>query len=120
MTPWLLTTRWIFNRRMGMVKQYEVPLISFEKTIGRDIKKTRPAVVISPNEMNGTIGTALIVPMTTRSPPYTSRIPVRSSRKDGRIMLDRIRCANTRRLVQKLGRIHRHIILGPHGYRIPQ
>ena len=62
---------------MGVViNQYDVFLINLDPTIGHEIKKTRPCLVISPNEMNHTIRTVIIAPMTTKSRAYPTRIPV--------------------------------------------
>ena len=59
------------------MKQYEIFLIALDPTIGHEIKKTRPCVVISPNEMNDYIGTVIIAPMTTKSHDYPSRISIK-------------------------------------------
>lgn len=88
-----------------MVKQYEVHLVSLDPTVGHEVKKTRPAVIISPDEMNDTIGTVLIAPMTTVSHSYPSRAAVKFAGKNGWVMLDQIRCVDKNRLVQKLGKI---------------
>ena len=88
-----------------MVKQYEVHLVALDPTLGHEVKKTRPALIISPDEMNSTIATVLIAPMTTRSHPYPTRVPVRFANKNGWIMLDQIRCIDKQRLVAKLGKI---------------
>jgi mRNA interferase MazF len=85
------------------MKQYEIFLIALDPTIGHEIKKTRPCVVISPNEMNDYIGTVIIAPMTTKSHDYPSRISIKFMKKEGWIMLDQIRCIDKSRLVKKLG-----------------
>jgi mRNA interferase MazF len=85
------------------MKQYEIYLIALDPTIGHEIKKTRPCVVISPNEMNDYIGTVIIAPMTTKSHDYPSRISIKFMKKEGWIMLDQIRCIDKSRLVKKLG-----------------
>ena len=91
---------------MGMVaNQYEVYLINLDPTIGHEIKKTRPCLVISPDEMNHNIATVIIAPMTTKSHPYPTRIPVRFEGKDGWIVLDQIRTVDKVRLVKNLGKI---------------
>jgi mRNA interferase MazF len=87
------------------MKQYEVFLIALDPTIGHEIKKTRPGLIISPNEMNDNIGTVIIAPMTTKSHNYPSRIAIKFLKKDGWIMLDQIRCVDKSRLVKKLGSI---------------
>ena len=91
---------------MGMViQQYEVYLINIDPTIGHEIQKTRPCLVISPEEMNNNIRTVIIAPMTTKSHAYPTRIPVRFNKKSGWIVLDQIRTVDKSRLVKKLGKI---------------
>ena len=91
---------------MGMViKQYEVYLINLDPTIGHEIQKTRPCLVLSPDEITDNIRTVIIAPMTTKSHVYPTRIPVRFDKKSGWIVLDQIRTVDKARLVKKLGRI---------------
>lgn len=91
---------------MGMViTQYEVYLINLDPTIGHEIQKTRPCLVISPDEMNNNIRTVIIAPMTTKTHEYPTRIPVRFDKKSGWIVLDQIRTVDKSRLVKRLGRI---------------
>ena len=91
---------------MGMViQQYEVYLINLDPTIGHVIQKTRPCLVVSPEEMNNNIRTVIIAPMTTKSHAYPTRIPVRFNKKSGWIVLDQIRTVDKARLVKKLGKI---------------
>ena len=91
---------------MGMViKQYEVYLINLDPTIGHEIQKTRPCLVLSPDEMNDNIRTVIIAPMTTKSHVYPTRIPVRFDKKSGWIVLDQIRTVDKARLIRRLGRI---------------
>jgi mRNA interferase MazF len=91
---------------MGMVvAQFEVFLVALDPTIGSEIQKTRPCLVISPNEMNQHLATAIVAPMTTKGKPYPSRIPIRFQGKDGLIVLDQIRTVDKTRLVKKLGSI---------------
>lgn len=91
---------------MGVViNQYDVFLINLDPTIGHEIKKTRPCLVISPNEMNHTIRTVIIAPMTTKSRGYPTRIPVQLEGKTGWIVLDQIRTVDSLRLIKKLGSI---------------
>ena len=92
---------------MGMViKQYDVFLVSLDPTIGHEIKKSRPCVVISPDEMNKYISTVIIAPMTSQSHEYPTRIRVRFKGKSGWIVLDQLRTVDKRRLVKKLGKIN--------------
>ena len=91
---------------MGMVvKRFDVFLVNLDPTVGREIKKTRPCVVISPNEMNRYIATVIIAPMTTRGQQYPTRIACQFQGKNGQIVLDQIRTVDKNRLVKKLGRI---------------
>lgn len=71
-----------------VIKQYDVFLISLEPTIGHEIKKTRPCVVISPDEMNQHISTVIIAPLTSKSRGYPTRVSVNVQGKDGWIVLD--------------------------------
>jgi mRNA interferase MazF len=93
------------------MKQYEIYLIALDPTIGHEVKKTRPCVIISPNEMNDHIGTVIIAPMTTKSHDYPSRISIKFMRKNGWIMIDQIRCIDKSRLVKKIGVIDNSEIL---------
>jgi len=91
---------------MGMViNQYEVFLIDLDPTKGHEIQKTRPCLIISPNEMNHTINTVIIAPMTTKSHDFPSRVQIEFNKKIGWIMLDQIRTIDKLRLVKKLGKI---------------
>ncbi len=90
--------------------QYEVFLINLDPTIGHEIQKTRPCLVISPDEMNENINTVIIAPMTTRSHEYPTRINVKFLGKNGWIVLDQIRTVDKRRLVKRLGKIDKIVI----------
>lgn len=91
---------------MGVViNQYNVFLVNLDPTIGHEIKKTRPCLVISPDEMNHTIDTVIIAPMTTKSHAYPTRVPVKFDGKKGWIVLDQIRTVDGLRLVRHLGKI---------------
>jgi len=87
------------------MEQYSICLVNLEPTIGHEIKKTRPCVVISPDEMNQNISTIIIAPMTTKSHIYPTRIPLTFQRKKGWIVLDQIRAIEKRRVIKKLGKI---------------
>jgi len=91
-----------------MVKRFEVYLVSLNPTVGREIRKTRPCLIVSPDEMNRHIGTVIVAPMTTRGRPYPSRVRCRFQGKDGQIVLDQLRSVDRRRLTRKLGRIDHH------------
>ncbi|MFH1762258.1 MAG: type II toxin-antitoxin system PemK/MazF family toxin, partial [bacterium] len=76
-------------------------------TVGHEIKKSRPCVVISPDEMNKHISTVIIAPMTTNSHEYPSRIPVYFQKINGFIILDQIRTIDKQRIIRKLGQIQK-------------
>ncbi|MGB0564461.1 MAG: type II toxin-antitoxin system PemK/MazF family toxin [Spirulinaceae cyanobacterium] len=91
---------------MGMVIQrFDVFLVNLDPTIGREIKKTRPCLVISPDEMNQNIGTVIIAPMTTKGRTYPTRVLCKFQGKAGQIVLDQIRTIDKIRLIKKLGQI---------------
>lgn len=87
------------------VKRFDVYLVNLDPTIGKEIKKTRPCLVISPDEMNRFIATVIVAPMTTRGQRYPTRVPCDFHRKKGQIVLDQLRTVDKARLVRKLGRI---------------
>ena len=88
-----------------VVKRFDVYLVNLDPTVGSEIQKTRPCVIISPDEMNRYIATVITAPMTTQGRPYPTRVPVRFRGKDGQIVLDQIRTVDKTRLVRKLGRV---------------
>lgn len=90
------------------MKRFDVYLVNLDPTIGKEIKKTRPALIISPDEMNTNISTIIIAPMTTKGRPYPSRVFCKFQGKDGQIILDQIRTVDKTRLVKKLGRIDKN------------
>jgi len=85
--------------------RFEVYLVRLDPTEGREIRKTRPCVIISPDEMNRHIGTLIVAPMTTKGLPYPTRVTVRFQKKSGQIVLDQMRTVDKNRLVKRLGRI---------------
>jgi len=90
-----------------VVKRFEVYLINLDPTIESEIKKTRPCVVVSPDEMNLYIKTVIIAPMTTKEKPYPTRVGCQLQGKEGQIVLDQIRTVDKLRLVKKIGQIDR-------------
>jgi mRNA interferase MazF len=92
------------------MNQYDVFLISLDPTIGHEIKKVRPCVIISPDEMNRYIQTVIIAPMTSQSHAYPSRIPTRFQARNGWIVLDQIRSVDKRRMIRRLGRLNQKTI----------
>jgi mRNA interferase MazF len=87
------------------INRFEVYLINLDPTVGSEIKKTRPCLVVSPDEINHSIRTVIVVPLTTKGQSYPTRVPCRFKGKDGQVVLDQIRAVDRSRLVKKLGRI---------------
>jgi mRNA interferase MazF len=83
----------------------EVWLVSLDPTHGAEIQKTRPCLVVSPDEMNRYLQTVIIVPMTTTMRPYPTRVPLRFQGKSGQAALDQLRAVDRQRLVRKLGTV---------------
>ncbi len=90
-----------------VVQRFDIYLIALDPTRGREIRKTRPCVVISPDEMNRHIGTVIVAPMTTQGQDYPTRVPMTFRRKKGQIVLDQIRAVDKARLVKNLGQLDR-------------
>ena len=87
--------------------QYHVYLINLDPTIGHEIQKTRPCLIISPDEMNAHIQTVIIAPMTTKSRNYPTRVPVTFQGTKGWIILDQIRTIDRKRIIKELGAINK-------------
>ena len=83
----------------------EVWLVALDPTLGSEIQKTRPCLVISPDEMNQHLRTVVIAPMTTVSRPYPTRVAVRFQGKRGQVALDQLRAEDRQRLVKMLGAV---------------
>ncbi|MBW4440990.1 MAG: type II toxin-antitoxin system PemK/MazF family toxin [Plectolyngbya sp. WJT66-NPBG17] len=91
---------------MGMVvRRFDVFLIELDPTVGAEMRKVRPCVVISPDEMNGAIATVIIAPMTTKGRDYPTGVACSFDGKQGQIVLDQIRTVDKKRLVKHLGEI---------------
>ena len=88
-----------------VVNRFDVFLISLDPTRGSEIRKTRPCLVISPDEMNDHIRTVIVAPMTTKGRPYPSRVSCTFQSKRGQVVLDQIRTVDKTRLVRRLGTI---------------
>jgi len=86
-------------------RQDEVWLVTLDPTQGVEIQKTRPCLVISPDEMNQHLQTVIIAPMTTATRPYPTRVPVRFQGKRGQVALDQLRAVDRLRLVRKIGSV---------------
>ena len=90
---------------MGL-EQYRIILVNLDPTIGSEIKKTRPCVIISPNEMNKYLNTLVIVPMTTQSKKYPTRVQVKHHQTQGWILVDQIRTIDKQRVVKIFDKIN--------------
>ena len=88
-----------------VVNRFDVFLINFDPTIGSEIKKTRPCLIISPNEINHHIATVIVAPMTTKGQTYPTRVTCQFQGQNGQIVLDQIRTVDKTRLVKLLGQI---------------
>jgi mRNA interferase MazF len=89
------------------VKRFDVYLTELDPTVGYEIQKTRPCLIISPDEMNNNIRTVIIAPMTTKSRAYPTRIPCTFEQRDAYIVLDQMRTVDHQRLIKRLGNIDR-------------
>lgn len=85
--------------------QYGIVLVNLDPTIGSEIKKTRPCVIISPDEMNKYLQTLVVAPMTSQSKNYPTRIEVKHNQKNGWIVLDQIRTIDRQRVLKLLDRL---------------
>ena len=89
------------------VSRFDIFLVKLDPALGSEIKKTRPCLVISPDEMNRHIRTAIVAPMTTKGRPYPTRVACRFKGRSGQVVLDQIRTIDKERLIKKVGRIDR-------------
>lgn len=87
------------------VRRGEVYLVALNPTRGREIQKTRPCVVVSPDELNAHLGTFIVAPLTTGTHPYPFRLQCRFGGKTGFLVLDQVRAVDGERLVRRLGRL---------------
>jgi mRNA interferase MazF len=87
------------------IRQYQIILVNLDPTIGSEIKKTRPCVVISPDEMNNHLRTVVIAPMTTSSKNYPTRVGIKHASRIGWIVLDQIRTIDKQRIIRDLGKL---------------
>ena len=92
------------------IRQYEIILVNLDPTIGSEIKKTRPCVVISPDEMNKHLRTIVIAPMTTTSKNYPTRVEIKHDNKLGWIVLDQVRTIDKQRILKNFGKLSKHEI----------
>ena len=87
------------------VKRFDVYLVNLDPTVGHEIKKSRPCLVISPDEMNRYISTVIIAPMTTKGRNYPTRVPCTFQGKEGQVVIDQLRTVDKIRLAKRLGKI---------------
>jgi mRNA interferase MazF len=91
---------------MGVVvRRFEIYVVNLDPTVGHEIRKLRPCLVISPDEMNRHVQTVIVAPMTTKGRPYPTRVPCTFQGKRGQIVLDQIRAIDRVRLVKRLGKL---------------
>ena len=88
-----------------VAKRFDVHLVSLDPTVGSEIRKTRPCVIVSPDEMNRHIRMVIVAPMTTQGRPYPTRVSCRFQGKHGHVVLDQIRTVDNTRLSRRLGRL---------------
>ena len=87
------------------IKQYDLVLVNLDLTVGSEIKKTRPCVVISPDEMNKYLQTIVIAPLTSSLKAYPTRVEISQTKIKGRVVLDQIRTVDRVRIIRKLGNL---------------
>ena len=89
-----------------VVNRFDVHLVILDPTVGSEIQKTRPCLIISPDEMNRHIGTVIVAPMTTKGRSYPTRVACTFQGKEGQVVLDQIRTVDKSRLARKLGQLN--------------
>jgi mRNA interferase MazF len=87
------------------LKQYQIVLVNLDPTIGSEMKKTRPCLIISPDELNKYLQTIVVAPLTSSSKSYPTRIEINHNNKKGWIVLDQIRTIDRKRIIKPLGAI---------------
>jgi mRNA interferase MazF len=91
---------------MGVVaRRFDIFLVSLDPAVGREIRKTRPCLVVSPDEVNAHVQTVIVAPMTTKGRPYPTRVQCTFQGKRGQVVLDQIRTVDRARLVKRLGKL---------------
>ena len=88
-----------------VIAQYDIVLVNLDPTIGSEIRKTRPCVIISPDEMNRHLNTIVIAPMTSKSQPYPTRVSVSHDKTDGFVVIDQIRTIDKRRIIKRFEKL---------------
>ena len=94
------------------LKQYAIVKVNLDPTVGSEIKKTRPCVIVSPNEMNKHLRTIVVAPMTSNLKKYPTRVPVNHNKKKGMIAIDQIRTIDKKRIIEVVGKLTRKEING--------
>jgi mRNA interferase MazF len=87
------------------LKQYQIVLVNLDPTLGSEIKKTRPCVIVSPNEINDHLRTVVIAPMTSTDKRYPTRVKVKHNNQEGWIVLEQLRTVDKIRILKKLGNL---------------
>ena len=85
--------------------QYQIVLVNLEPTIGSEIKKTRPCVIVSPDEMNRYLRTIIVAPMATKSRSYPTRVRVKQKDESGWVVIDQLRTIDKQRIIKILGQL---------------
>lgn len=93
-----------------VIKQYEIYLLNLDPTIGSEMKKTRPCVIISPDEINNYLNNVIIAPMTSTIKNYPSRVKIEFEGKVGEIVLDQIKTIDKSRIIKKMGKVEKNVI----------
>lgn len=87
------------------LSQYQVVIVNLDPTIGSEIKKTRPCVIISPDEMNRPLKTVIIAPITSKSKKYPTRVKIKFQGNENWVVIDQIRTIDKRRITKALGKL---------------
>ena len=93
------------------IKQYKVVLVNLDPTLGSEVKKTRPCLVISPDEMNKYLNTIIIAPITSSSKPYPTRIEIKGENTKGWVMIDQIRTIDKQRITKVFNSVSENEIM---------
>lgn len=89
--------------RQNPLSRFDIYLVNLDPTVGAEIRKTRPCLVISPDEMHRHVRTVIVAPMTSAVRNYPTRVPIRFRRRQGEVALDQLRAIDQSRLVRRLG-----------------
>jgi mRNA interferase MazF len=92
------------------VNQYDIVIVGLDPTVGSEMKKTRPCVLLSPDEMNGALRTVQVAPLTTNRRSYPWRVPIAFQRRKGMVALDQIRTIDKRRISRRVGKASPNVV----------